>query len=1696
VLALLAAASPASAQERAKSTAKGGFNPKQHFTIIKIEPDPAAEEVRVFFSQPLLLENLQGNLRLLPRVKIDWNRTKIDSQGVLRLRGAFRYGAGHLVTLPETLRVGQKTYHQTVNSFFMGDRPPKVEFVGPQNVIERDSRQLLHVRAQNVNNLRFEGIRVPPLLVPLALAVEKSPADWDRSLEELKTASDGLKTLVASNKDLAGFVTPPVAEKQLFPAAGEKNKPWAVTLPLSFRQGKETGALELIRVQDNEAGSAAATPPRLFEITNLGLTYKRGQQNLLLWVTSLKAGTPAVEARVLGFTRDMEVFFLGRTNADGVLLFEPHELAGLSIKNPKNLQPVKRVVNQDDLVLLMAGTSDDIAFIQLTPQGNLKPQGIWQAQAGEKIRNLKGNVFTERGVYRPGEKVFFKGTVREYGQGRIFPPKDEVCSFEVMSPKGEQVFTQEGRTSDFGTAAGEIVTQSYWPLGTYTLNMTYGPETPLVSASSGKGRRGHRREEPSVGGDEATPKNQVSVTFQLQEFKPPRHFVGIDFQQTTRPLKGYVNQADQQAPFVRIMLSGSYYAGGQVKHGQVRWKIYQSKTSYQVPGYDNFTFGYGSEDQGAMIESGQAILDEKGRAELEFPLDRKVMSGQQGLSVVATVVDFDGRAASETKAYQVTPNFLVGISRQPESARADEEQAVTVMLAKPDGKRIEKGAIHAEILQKSWAYVAKRNEQGDLYWDGEDIWRKTVTSDLTLEKGTATFRFSFAWGGGYLLAFTYKDEAGNRYASARAFEVIGESYAYENRELPYLPLALSADQPAYKPGETARLTARPRSPVSRYLVTLEQEGVLKYQVITPKSDADNLEIPIQAAYAPNLYVSVLGLTPRGEFPVYAGYYDTQAPGFYWGTLNLPVRHEVEGLQVQISPEVKDLKAEPGSQVTLDFTVLAAKGGGVEAEMAVAVVDEAVLALTGFKTPTLEALTRFDRPLEVFTGELRSLLVHQTPFYLSKNEPLTGGGGLSEEVMSKLRRRFEAVAYFDANVRTDAQGKAQVTFTLPDNMTTYRIYAVVQDRSSRFASVERPLLAAKDFYLEPGLPGFFTRGDQFKFQVAAFNATGETGPVKFSAVGDGGLFLIAAEPKEPLKPKDSLKLDVTGQAAASGMAGGRFAGQFQGRTDAVELKLRINSGHVRDTQVWFGSLARTTEIKVPLPAYLTGKPSEPINPEEVKAVLTVAGSPFLRMTEAINYLLNYPYGCVEQTSSGVLALAALRGVIQQGLVSGVTLPETDQYLNRGVQRILSLQTDSGGFAYWPGQREPHLWGSVYAAAALSLARTHGLKVPDAALLQTAVYLKTQIEEEKRSPAFKAFAAYALALDQALDRDTFNLVRRQFPRMHRESKILLLLAAKLAELRPLKELQAELKPLLGGKAEAVADDADDFQSRFRSPALALLAAQAILPGDPRTLEEAVLLLGGLDSQGLWTSTADTGWALLALGSYFKDAHFGNEPVEIAVSQPGGAAPQRLKLDPKGFRTVGLDPGALLKNPVVKVSGHGSKTWLYKLELTAPRLDIAASGAANGFKVRRVIKNTDGSDVIKVGDLVKVTVFMEVAGKGQRYVVLDDPLPAGLMALNTAFKTEEPIPEGEEEYHQDDFDYVTPEGTIRFRPNYFEIRDDRVLAFKDQVYSGSHKFEYYCRAVCEGKFIAPATRVAAMYSPGVNGYSPQGELTVKGR
>ena len=381
----------------------------------------------------------------------------------------------------------------------------------------------------------------------------------------------------------------------------------------------------------------------------------------------------------------------------------------------------------------------------------------------------------------------------------------------------------------------------------------------------------------------------------------------ISFQRFSRPEQRYVNRSEVRE-FVRINISGSYYAGGPVKHGQVRWKVNTAKTSYQVPGFDDFTFGSYEFDKAELLESGQAILDENGQATVEFPLDPKVLSGLQGLTVTAAVVDFDGRSVANTKDFQVDPEILVGIGTHVGEIRAGDEQGLKAIVTHK-GKKITKGQVRAEVLQQSSTYVAKRNDQGDVYWDYQEIWRKLFTNEIPLKNGEAGFRFDFSSGGEYLVSFTYVDERGRSFASSTNYKVTGDFYwdDYENREKPYQALAISADRPAYEPGQKAKIMVSPRRPVARYLVTLEQNGVLEHRVMAAPAGLQLLEIPIKAEYAPNVYVSILGLTSRGEFPAFASRYDREAPDFFWGNLNLP------GTQTGGAPGGEDQPQSQGAQ---------------------------------------------------------------------------------------------------------------------------------------------------------------------------------------------------------------------------------------------------------------------------------------------------------------------------------------------------------------------------------------------------------------------------------------------------------------------------------------------------------------------------------------------------------------------------------------------------------------------------------------------------------------------------------------------------------------------------------------------------------------------------------------------------------------
>jgi uncharacterized protein YfaS (alpha-2-macroglobulin family) len=1645
------------------------------FTILDIYPDLSDRTVKIRFSAGCYTEDLRSRLRFNPPVRVQWPYYS-SQQHEFTFKGEFKPGQQYSIFIPETVSCSGLSYQETKRAFKMPDMASSIDFVEKGSVIERNGRQMLHANLTNVEELLFQGLKIPPILAPQAVDVT-----FEKTKEGLENRFKAIKPFIDSNPALREFAGEIVEERQLFFAGKDSNAKKPFSIPLSFRREREKGAIEIVSLKSNRNDQPAHSPTRLFRITDIGLTYKVSNDSLLIWATSLNTGKPLEDVSLLAFIGQHTAVPLGKTDKHGIFIIKGFDGKQRILLDPNN-KSASNQISLNDIRFIIAVSPSDSTFIEIDPSGFVRPDWVKQSHIKTvSSRLLRGHVFTERGIYRPGETVYFKGTVREYKGGYIVPPKDLEPRFEIVNSKGESVYDNKIRLSDFGTANGSIVAKPYFPLGTYTLKMAFGE------------------------GEDGT----VSRTFQVQEFQPPRHFTEVRLRPEKRKDKRYVN-IDKESSYLNCEIAGIYYAGGPVKHGKVRWKVYYNSSDFRKNSYKDYNFGNPREKREELLESGESVLDEKGRITVSVPMSKEVISGLYAVEVFATVVDFDGRAAAESAVYQEEPEYLVGISSHKDSIKAGESDSLNVIVVDKSGKKVEKGTVTVEVMRKEYTWIRKRNDIGDVYWVDQMVWRKQVSSKLAIENGSAAFDFDFVNGGEYLIKFTYH-EGGKSYTSGTRYHVEGYfyGYEYESRDRNFERLTVSPEKSEYAPGETVRVYINPHKKLSSLLMTVEREGIIEHNAIEIAPGRRYIDIPVKKSFAPNVYVSFLGTVARGEFPVYNGQFDDDAPAFLFGVVNVQIRRDAEELKIAIDENTPDLKAEPGSEVRLKITAKDASGAGAEAEIAVCVVDESVLAMTGFETPTLDTLLKFISPLSVFTGDLRSYLLRQTPFNYIGNEPLTGGDGIGkkpEAATSKIRKDFNPVAYFNPAVITNKNGEAEVTFRLPDTMTTYRVYAVACDKGSRFASTQRGLLSVKNFYLEPGVPRFFTKGDRFKMFVSAFNKTDKPAPVSFFLGKDDLVTMTTPSLNYAVKTMDRALIPVEGEALKPGISKLFFSGKMNGRSDAIELSVPVNSGYLMMTDTVFGTVSNAAKIRYAIPEGTEKIKWSDLKPGEVKAHLTLSGSPFLRMTQGLRYLLHYPYGCVEQTSSGVLPLAGLRGLIKEGLIPDIRIEETDKFLKPGIARLLSMQTSSGGFAYWPGNIHPDRWGTIYATTALTHAKLAGFDVPQDQMNLAMNYLKGAIKETNGDKTFIGFASYVLALNRALDEGTFRDAYRDINSIPREGALLLILSGKIMNYLPEQELVGIARPLLEGRWDGKASDV--FYARYREPAISLMAANALMPRDPVVGKLAKQLMGGVNNQGIWTSTSDTGWSLVALGEYFKGSSFSDRPVKVTLRQEGWPETV-ITLDPKKSYTYTLEPSSFLKRPDISIFVEGNINLVYSLSLTYPRVDYAAQGYSNGFRINKTIENSDGSKTIRVGDIVKVTLDLDIEGDHFNYIVLDDPLPAGFVAINSAIKTEEIVPkkakksayneegegvDDEGDYYWDEWDYHG--GFYKFTPNYFEIRDDRVLVFKDRSWRGRYQYIYYARAVCQGDFVLPSTKIQLMYDPTTVSYTPVGKVTVQGR
>lgn len=1736
------------------------------FTITKLEPVPENNLVKLHLTDDVDWR-LRDNIRITPPVQIRrYNSYYNRQEKVFYLYADFQYNQRYMISISDSYKsANNKRYEQTEYNFVFPDIYPDIIFYGNEKIIELKSRQLMHTELINVSRIYYESINISPFMLPISDYLINKYKDEDIDFVMLnnyfKKIYNELNNIISSDNIFSVLNYSADYSKEMFWSDREKNVRHQFSIPLSFRKNNNKGALKLVKLSSDDV----STGSEIFRISDIGITYKISSDNILIWTTELYTGETIEDVSLFLICKNNIIYEAGKTDESGILIIseKPYNTLSLSdvlynnnistngsaIIDKSKILFDDRILNIEDLVYIIAVSESDINFVKLTspvyknnlPVSNMNQ--VWKAE--KKSTNIRGHIFTERGIYKPGDTVYFKATLREWSEdNKIKTPHtvDKVL-IKIHNSKNEQVYNRIHKLSEYGTVYDEFELKKYYPLGQYRVTL---------ATEDGK-------------------ENFAIRSFEYQHFVAPRHYAEITFQKESIIDNDYIG-LKMKRDILICTVAGKYFAGGPVKHGRVRWSVYFDETKYFHNDFETYNFGYPSDDN-ELLETGETILDENGNAVFVLPLDKSVKSGMKSLKIYGTVVDFDGSVSTVSRNFSVKPKYLVGIREHRTEINPREEQHLEIIVSKPslnnkkhetgtnklnesldDNKHksdqnklneslddikhksnqhnlnktennkfesyyeqnhkssnfdsdyhksnmldrkllVEEGELEVSVIRQGWTYNRKRNNQGFLFWEYQRVWRREFSAVIPIRDGRARFNFEFVQAGEYIISFTYKDEDNNEYISGTKFIVRGDEYFSEHPDLkkPWERIIIQSEKNNYLPGDDIKLNIFSREDFSSCLLTIERGNIIDYKIIEHKGRHSTITIPALEEYVPNVYISVTGITRRRNFPVYNAQLDNEPPVFSFGYINIEILDQSKELNIFINEDVKNLSKVPGEEVFLNIKTADEDGNGLMSELALAVIDESVLSLSGFTTPDLSNLIRFNLPLSVYSNDLRNELLKQTPYWMLSTKPLTGGDGLDSKIkeLPDIRKDFRPVAFWHPAIETDENGNAEVSFRLPDSITRYRIYVVAVDKEFRVNSHHRFMTATKNFYIEPGIPEFFNKGDEFLFYVSAYNRTSEEGVVSLDIDTNENIKLSVKDNNLKISPYNSILIPVKGKAVSTGKSIISIYSNFNGLSDNIELEIPVYSGYIHNKKTLFGTFEKETKISYDITEEFTDFTIDDIT-NDYNIKLLVGNNPFIQLSSGLKYLLEYPYGCAEQVSSGIIPLAGLRLLIKENLIPEFSIDETDKFLNNGIEKLLQMQTNDGGFSYWQGQTNSNHWVSLYAISALSFARMSGIEVNEIMFDNAISYLQRKVLDAGiKENNFKVIGAYLLAYNGKLTRGIFQTLRRNLRNLTDFEKFIMQWTAITAGIISIDRIDESIINSI--------NNPDFFKSQNyffdnqRNTALTLLAMSDFHHSHSLTGKLADRLLSRLSAEGNWQNTANTGWSLIALGNYFKDLKFAEEKFNCIVEINNDKT--EISIDTVGFTLLSIDPQLFFENGSINLKTDYNHSIIYRLEIQYPETNYLETGYENGFKISKTIENTRKSSDIKTGDIVKVNIKI-TSENNYRFVVLDDPLPAGLVAVNSAIKTEEPVAKMfQNDYNKDEYyySYWDASGFFRFVPNFFEIRHNRVLVFKDNVWQNEYRYSYYARAVCAGEFIIPATKIQLMYEPEIMSLTPRETLRI---
>lgn len=1394
--------------------------------------------------------------------------------------------------------------------------------------------------------------------------------------------------------------------------------------------------------------------------TDIGVDLVTDGRTLAVWTTDLRSGDPLPGVEIQLDSRDIGLV----SHANGIALVSSDSV---------------------DVRTAVASLGDDRALVPVRIQESPPAdQVIWYTT-------------DDRGMYRPGETLHLKGWVRNLdwsGDGDLeFLPSGTLIAYTAVGPRGNDLGSGEIRTDGHGGFDLTVELSEGANLGWSSIELRLPGTTDRCYYYTS---RCHTH------------------SFQVQEFRRS------EFEVEARTESADPHFIDEPAA---VAVDARYFSGGALPNAEVIWTVTARQASYSPPNWNDFTFGvwrpwwHLDRDWTAPeVEYFSGTTDSTGSHYLRMDFEGDGDGLPTAVNAQAQVLDVNRqRWASATDLLVHSSTRYVGVRSDRTFVRIGDGIDIEAVVTDVDGNPIADRAVSVTAARIVHKYVAGE-------WVEEALDAESCETTSRLEP--VSCEFEAAAGGRYRISAHVVDDAGRTSRTEVTRWVTGGLAGVPSRNVELEAVELIPDAETHAAGDVAEILVASPFASATGLMTVTHNRIVELRTFEVTDHAAVLEVPISDKHVPELRlrVDLVATTDRtaDDGSVLAG--APPRPAHASGEIVLRVPPVQRTLDVTATPASAVVR--PGASTSIAVEVNDAGGDPVEgANVLLIAVDEAVLAVAGYEL--LDPIEVFYRPRSVrLLGAriIRGTILLESPEGLEDRieaaaaedeatvaqaeaaaapapAPRAVADGASGPLV-EVRRNLDALALFDPDAVTDAEGRVTVEFELPDNLTRYRVMAVAVEGAKRFGSAESAITARLPLQVRPSAPRFLNYGDRFELPVVVHNQTDAAVEVDV-VVQTSNLELVGSAGRRITVPaNDRVEVRFPARTNAPGVARLRAAAVSAAHADAQEVSLPVYTPATSEAFATYGVVDRGAVIQ-PIAA------PEDVIPQFGGLEVNTSSTALSALTDAVLYLADYRYASSDAYAGRIMAVSALRDVLGAFEAEGLPGPEElDATVRRDITELSSLQNYDGGFGWLWRDHDSRPYSSIQAMHALVVAKNNGFDVQARVMEDGRRYLQ---DIESRIPAFYSrrsgdmLLAYALHV-RSLDRQRVADDARAL--WGRRGEALPLDA--LAWIWPVVDdggIEAEIGRIVNNRAvegAGAATFATDYgedaylllHSDRRTDGIVLDALITMAPVSD-LIPKVVAGLLGHRVRGRWNNIQENTFILLALERYF-DTFEATDPEFVARVWLGDLyAAEHTFAGRSTDRGATLIPMAELLDAgdtdlVVQKVGEGRL--YYRLGLRYAPDDLDLEPLDRGFVVQRsyeavgdpgdVRLDDDGVWHVRAGTEVRVNVTM-VNDSRRTNMALIDPLAAGFEPLNPALA-------------------VTGDVDVRDDSGWWwwtwyrhqNLRDDRAEAFASYLWAGTHEYSYVVRATTPGSFVVPPARAEEIYAPEVFGRSATDRVIVQ--